>query len=132
VFGAIVWGYSAYTVHFSVHRAMEAAALTFVLIGGLGLLLGAVTRFDAAALIVAYIVALILQQLAAAPQGGGLPAWLVNVGRALPPVLQLDALRDHLYAAQPLDMTQLWHVLGYGGGAALIGFLLLRRLPLAR
>jgi len=28
-FGAIVWGYGSYTVHFSVHRSMEAALLTF-------------------------------------------------------------------------------------------------------
>ncbi len=132
VFGLIVWGYSAYTIHFSVHRAMEAAVLTFVLIGGLGLLFGAVTRFDAATLIVTYIAALVLQQLTLAPAHGGLPEWLMTVGRGLPPVLKLDTLRDHLYAAQPLDSAQLWHVLGYGGGAAVIGLLLLRRLPLSR
>jgi hypothetical protein len=132
VFGLMVWGFGAYTFHFSVHRAMEAAALTFVLIGGIGLLFGAVTRFDAATLIVTYIAALILQQVASAPQGAGLPAWLATIGRALPPVLKLDTLRNALYAAQPLDMAQLWQVLGYGGGAALLGFILLRRLPLAR
>jgi hypothetical protein len=132
VFGLMVWGFGAYTFHFSVHRAMEAAALTFVLIGGIGLLFGALTRFDAAALIVTYIAALILQQLASAPQRAGLPAWLAAVGRALPPVTKLDALRNDLYAAQPLDAAQLWHVLGYGGAAALLGILVLRRLPLSR
>jgi hypothetical protein len=135
VFGVIVWGYGAYTVHFSVHRAMEAAALTFVLIGGLGLLFGALTRFDGAALIAVYILALALGQLMMMPNGlqnGGLPAWLVPVVKGLPPVLKLDQLRDHLYAGQVLDMAQLVHVMAYGIVAALAGFLLLRRLPLAR
>jgi hypothetical protein len=136
VFGVIVAAYGAYTIHFSVHRAMEAAALTFVLIGGLGLLFGALTRFDSAALIVVYLLALILQQLSAPPGGApkppGLPEWLVVVGKLLPPVVKLDQLRDQLYAGTALDMAQFWHVVGYGGGAALIGFVLLRRLPLAR
>ncbi|MFI5230989.1 MAG: hypothetical protein ACHQSE_00630 [Gemmatimonadales bacterium] len=135
VFGVMVWAYGAYTIHVSVHRSMEAALLTFILIGGIGLLLGAVTRFDALALVAVYVVALILQQLMASRAGvvnGGLPAWLAFVGRVLPPVTALDALRTQLYAGAALDAAQLWHVLGYGGGAALVGFILLRRLPLAR
>ena len=136
MFGVIVSAYGAYTIHFSVHRAMEAAALTFLLIGGLGLLFGALTRFDSAVLIVVYLAALILQQLSAPPGGAprppGLPEWLVIVGKALPPVVKLDQLRDQLYAGTALDMAQLWHVVGYGGGAALIGFILLRWRPLAR
>ncbi|MGH7654802.1 MAG: hypothetical protein ACREN6_09070 [Gemmatimonadaceae bacterium] len=135
VFGVIVWAYGAYTIHFSIHRSMEAAMLTFVLIAGIGLLFGALTRFDGVALIVVYVVALLLQQAMASRTGvpnGGLPAWLAFIGKVLPPVTALDALRMHLYAGEALDMAQLWHVLGYGGGAALLGFILLRRLPLAR
>jgi hypothetical protein len=135
VFGLIVWGYGAYTIPFSVPRSMEAAVLTFALVGGLGLLLGALTRFDAAAVIALYVLALILQQLLAAPnalKNGGLPDWLALIARGLPPAMKLDQLRDHLYAGAALDAGQLWHVLGYGGGAALLGFVLLRRLPLAR
>jgi hypothetical protein len=134
-FGAIVWAFGSYTIHFSVHRSMEAAVLTFVLIGGVGLLLGALTRYDGAALIAFYVLALMLQQLMSAPNGlknGGLPAWLAAFANGLPPVGKLDHLRDHLYAGTALDMPELWHVLGYGGGAALLGFFLLRRLPLAR
>ena len=135
VFGLVVWAFGAYTIHFSIHRSMEAAVLTFVLIGGLGLLFGALTRYDGAGLIAVYVLALILQQLMATPnglQGGGLPQWLVYVAKALPPAQKLDALRNHLYAGEALDMAQLWHVLGYGAGAAVLGFILLRRLPLAR
>ncbi len=135
VFGLIVWGFGAYTIHFSVHRSMEAALLTFVLVGGLGLLFGALTRYDGAALIAVYILALMLHQLVTTPNAlpnGGLPDWLAFIEKGLPPVGKLDAVRDHLYAGTALDMAQLWHVLGYGGGAALLGFILLRRLPLAR
>jgi ABC-type transport system involved in multi-copper enzyme maturation permease subunit len=134
-FGLIVWGFGAYTIHFSVHRSMEAALLTFVLIGGLGLLLGALTRYDGAGLIAIYVFALMLQQLMSAANGlknGGLPDWLATLAKGLPPVGKLDHLRDHLYAGTTVDMAELWHVLGYGGGAALLGFILLRRLPLAR
>jgi hypothetical protein len=133
MFGLITWGFGAYTVHISVHRAAEAAALTFALIGGVGLLLGALTRFDAAALIAIYILGLILQ-LANAPgalNGAGLPSWLTATGRALPPFVQLDQLREQLYAATPLDQPQLWHVLGYGAACWALGLILLRRLPLA-
>jgi ABC-type transport system involved in multi-copper enzyme maturation permease subunit len=135
IFGLITWGFGAMTVHFSVHRAMEAALLTYVLLGGVGFLLGALTRFDAIAFILVYLAALLLQQLAAAPNGlrnGGLPAWLAVVGEALPPVVKLDGLRNHLYAAQPLDAAQLWPVLAYGAGAAVLGLAILRWRPLAQ
>jgi hypothetical protein len=133
-FGLIVWGFSAYTIHFSVHRSMEAAALTFVLVGGLGFLLGALTRIDGALLILLYVLSLILQQLTFAPRGipNGSPAWLVRVAGALPPVLKLDHVRDALYAGQPVDTWPLVHLLAYGGCAAIAGLVLLRRLPLAR
>lgn len=134
-FGLISWGFGALTMHFSVHRAMEAALLTYVLLGGMGFLLGALTRFDGITFIVIYLAALLLQQLAAAPNGvrhGGLPAWLAVVGEALPPVVTLDGLRNHLYAAQPLDAAQLWLVLAYGAGAAVLGLAILRWRPLAQ
>ena len=77
VFGVIVWAFGTYTTHFSVHRSMEAAALTFVLVGGMGLMLGALTRSDAAGLIALYVLSLVLHQLLATPNGvknGGLPS----------------------------------------------------------
>ncbi len=135
VFGLIVWGFSAYTVHFSVHRSMEAAALTFILMGGIGLLFGALTKSDGMLLIAVYVLATILRQIMIAPNGlsnGGLPDWVAAVAKSLPPSEKLDHLRNQLYAGLPLDMAALWHVVGYGGVAAVIGFVLLRRLPLSR
>ena len=134
-FGVMVAIFSSYTIHFSIHRSMEAAALTFVLIGGLGLLFGAITRLDGVLLIVSYVLALVLQQLLYASnalRNGGLSDWLARIAKVLPPAYHLDRLRDQLYAGAALDMPQLWHVLGYGSAAAIAGLILLRRLPLAR
>lgn len=135
MFGLITWGFGAMTIHFSVHRAMEAALLTYVLLGGIGFLLGALTRFDGVAFIAIYLLALLLQQFMAAPNGlhnGGLPDWLAAIAKVLPPVVTLDTLRNHIYAAQAIDPSQLWLVIGYGAGAGLLGLVLLRRGPLAR
>jgi ABC-type multidrug transport system permease subunit len=135
MFALITWVFGAMTFHFSVHRAAEAAVLTYVLLGGIGLLLGALTRFDGLAFIAVYLAALLLQQMMTAQNGlrnGGLPGWLSAIGTALPPVVKLDALRNQLYAAQPLDAAQLWYVIGYGAGAAVLGMVLLRLRPLAR
>lgn len=135
VFGSIVWIYGSYTIHFSVHGGMAAAALTFLLIGGLGLCFGALTRFDGGVLILVYTLALILQQMLAAKNAlpdGGLPRWAALAAKALPPVVKLDRVRDSMYALAPVDMSAFWHVVAYGGGAALIGLVCLRRLPLSR
>jgi hypothetical protein len=132
LFGLITWGYGAMTVHQPVVRAMEAAALTFVLVGGIGLLFSALTRFDGALLALTYVVAMTLQQVAAAPGHEQLPLWAVRLARVLPPAFALDQLRAQLYSGQSPDTAQLWHVIGYGLGAFLLGLAALRKLPVSR
>ncbi|HVT40879.1 MAG TPA: hypothetical protein VHE78_17700 [Gemmatimonadaceae bacterium] len=132
LFGIITWGYGAVTVHQPVAGAMAAAALTFVLVGGLGFLLGTLTRLDGLLVALVYIVSLTLQQVVAMPGPSQLPAWAVQIARVLPPAYDLDRLRDHLYTMQSLDTAQLWHVLGYGFGAFFLGLVALRKLPLSR
>jgi ABC-type polysaccharide/polyol phosphate export permease len=132
LFGAITWGYGAVTVHQPVLPAMAAAGLTFVLVGGVGLLLSTLTRFDGALLALVYVVAMTMQQVAAMPGRPQLPAWVVQVARVLPPAYRLDQLRSQLYSAEMVDTAQLWHVIGYGLGAFLLGLMALRRLPLSR
>jgi hypothetical protein len=131
LYGVLTAVYGSLTAHQSLHRSMEAAALIFALIGGLGFLFGAITNWDSIAVVLLMVVAIVLQQV-----GGesptALPAWANAMARALPPVLKLDQLRDGLHAAKPLDAGRLWHVLGYGGGAFLLGLFLYRRTPLAR
>jgi hypothetical protein len=132
LFGIITWGYGAVTVHQPVVGAMGAAGLTFVLVGGLGFLLGTLTRFDGLLVALAYIGSMTLQQVVALPGLPQLPAWAVQIARVLPPAYKLDQLRDQLYAAQALDTARLWHVLGYGLGAFVLGLVALRKLPLSR
>lgn len=133
LFGALTWAFGAFTVHVSVHRAMEAAALTFVLVGGLGFLLSTLTRFDGGLVVLLYVISMTLQQVVAQPaRADVLPGWLRQLSRILPPAYALDQLRNHLYAREALDQWQLWHVIGYGAGAFLLGFFALRKLPLTR
>jgi hypothetical protein len=132
LFGIITWGYGAVTVRQPVIAAMAAAGLTFVLVGGLGFLLGTLTRFDGLFVALAYVGSMTLQQVVAMPGLPQLPAWAVQIARVLPPAYKLDQLRDQLYAAQALDTARLWHVLGYGLGAFLLGLVALRKLPLSR
>jgi hypothetical protein len=61
-----------------------------------------------------------------------IPSWLRLVSRVLPPANTLDQVRNHLYAREAIDHAQVWHVVGYGGAAFLLGLLALRRLPLSR
>jgi ABC-type polysaccharide/polyol phosphate export permease len=111
---------------------MAAAALTFVLIAGLGLLFSTLTRFDGAVVALLYVISMALQQVASMPVPKPLPAWLTWLAGVLPPVHKLDHLRDQLYAGQPLVTGSLWHVLAYGLGAFALGLVALRRLPLSR
>jgi hypothetical protein len=132
IFGAITWTYGQYTVHFSVHRAMEAAALTFALVGGLGFLFSTLTRFDGGLVVLVYVISMTLQQVVAESRDNMIPSWLRLVSRVLPPANTLDQVRNHLYAREAIDHAQVWHVVGYGGAAFLLGLLALRRLPLSR
>lgn len=121
----------ALTAPAPVLAAAESAALTFVLVGGLGLLLGAVLRLDGAALVVVYLVSSIVQQIDS-QQPGVLPGWASTLGQLLPPAFKLDQVRTHLFSGQTPASADLWHVLGYGVMAAVAGLLVLRRAPLAR
>jgi hypothetical protein len=132
LFGLITWGYGAVTLRQTVVGAMAAEGLTFVLVGGLGFLLGTLTRFDGLLVALVYVGSMTLQQVVAIPGMAQLPAWAVQIARLLPPAYKLDQLRDQLYAAQALDTGRLWHVIGYGLGAFLFGLVALRRLPLSR
>ena len=121
----------AVTAPAPVLAAAESAALTFALVGGLGLLFGTLVRLDGGVLILVYTVSSVVQQVDA-QQAGVLPAWASSLGRALPPVLKLDQVRTHLFAGQSPAAADVWHVLGYGAAAAAVGLLVLRRAPLAR
>jgi hypothetical protein len=132
LFGALTWGWGALAIHVSVHRAMEAAALTYVLVGGLGLLFSVLLRFDGLLLVVVYLISNVLQQIVSMPGRPRLPPWAVQFSAVLPPVYQMDQARNHLYAAEAIPAADIWHVVGYGVGAFVLGVLLLRKLALSR
>lgn len=115
----------------AVLAAAQSAALTFVLVGGLGLLFGSLLRLDGAVLVLVYLISSIVQQIDT-QQPGVLPGWASTLGQLLPPVNKLDQVRTHLFAGQAPVYADLWHVLGYGALAGVVGLLVLRRAPLAR
>ena len=132
LFGALTWGWGALTIHVSVHRAMEAATLTFVLVGGLGLLFSVLLRFDGLLVVLVYLVSMTLQQVVSLPGKPRLPEGAVQLAKVLPPVYKMDQVRNHLYAAEAISAADVWHVVGYGLGAFALGLLLLRKLALSR
>jgi hypothetical protein len=138
LFGLITWLFGLASSPIPVIPAMEAAVLTFVLIGSLGFMLGALTRYDGGILALVYLVATLTQQLAAQAKDfspdrlADIPAIVRNLATVLPPAYSLDRIRVALYTASVVDTTMLVHVLGYSAGAIVIGVIALRRLPLAR
>ena len=135
LFGLLTWIWGMLTHHQSIHRGMEAAALTFMLIGGIALIFNAITRFDGVCTAVTYMLTMTLQMIALGPSmqtHGGLPEWLFQLQRVLPPIYQLDKVRNALYTGDALVMADVWHVVLYSIGMTVVGLLLLRRAPLSR
>jgi ABC-type multidrug transport system permease subunit len=111
--------------------AFEAAALTWILIGGVGFLLGALTNVDAALLVLVWIASQLVHTLKreAPDQVWG---WVRQLARVMPPTHKLDYVRDTLYAGWPMHWTNFWHVVAYGVLAFVAALLVLRRTSLSR
>jgi hypothetical protein len=106
-----------------------AAGLTFALLGSLLFLLSTLTYQDGLVFILAWVFTLIVRQVEPALKDGH---WLHQAVKVLPPTHRLDAVRDALYAAQPVVAADVWHVLAYGGACLVLALVALRRLPLSR
>jgi hypothetical protein len=138
LFAIITLIFGSVTTPMPIVGAIEAAALTFVVIAPLSMVFGALSRFDSGALVVTYLLASLTQQIVAQAKTVGpaaleaLPKFLAPIAAILPPVQDLSAQRDLLYAGQALDASALGHIVGYSAGALVLGVLLLRRLPLSR
>lgn len=138
LFAIITLIFGSLTTPISVTGAVEAAALTFVVIAPLSLVFGALSRFDSGALVLTYLLASLTQQVVAQAKAVGpaaleaLPKFLAPIAAILPPVQDMGAQRDLLYAGQALDTAALGHIFGYSAGALVLGVVLLRRLPLSR
>ena len=138
LFAIITLIFGSATTSMPLVGAIEAAALTYAVIAPLSLVFGALSRFDSGVMVLVYLLASVTQQIVAQAKAVGpaalevLPKFLAPLAAILPPVQDLSAQRDLLYAGQALDATALGHIFGYSAGALVLGVVLLRRLPLSR
>jgi hypothetical protein len=125
---ALAWG--TVMPHESPERASLAGVVAFALIGGLGFAFGALTDADAALTPLSFIFATSAQ--ATLVDYSNPPQWLVITAKVLPPAADFEKTRRLLNDAHPLLPAPLWHVLGYGAAAWVLGLIFLRWRPLAR
>lgn len=112
-----------------VLQVAAACALTFALLGSILFFLSTLTYQDGLVFILIWVLTLILRQIEPAMKVGH---WMHTAVRILPPTHRLDAVREALYAGHEWAMTDVWHVLAYGGACFVLALIALRRLPLAR
>ena len=113
--------------------AIGHIAVTFVLVGGVGFLLSAITHRDGVALVAVYVATALLRGGVDALGWFGMgPAGVLRpVVHALPPFHLLDPLRDALATGTPVGAGDLLWVLAYGLGAFAAGLVVLRHRPLS-
>lgn len=113
--------------------ALLHVALAAVLVGGVGFLLGALTRHDGAALVAVLVLSTVVRA-GGAPLGGlgRRPAEVLQfVAALLPPFHLLDAVRAALARGTPPGAGVLVGILAYGLGCTAAALLVLRHRPLA-
>jgi hypothetical protein len=107
-----------------------AAAIAFVLIGGVGLLLSVLTRMDSGLLIAVYLIPDVLSQILQAK-----PEWIwwaKPLLTIMPPMHRLDEIRRALLTHAQFPQADVVHALLYGSGCIVLGIYLVRKLPLVR
>jgi hypothetical protein len=110
--------------------AVGSVGTSLVLIGGVGFLLSVLTAQDTLLLIVVYLVPDMLDSLQNVFPGW---KWLFNgLLTVMPPMHQLDDLRNALIQNTAVAQGTLWHVLLYGTGCIALAWYLVRRMPLVR
>jgi ABC-type transport system involved in multi-copper enzyme maturation permease subunit len=104
---------------------LSATLLVYVVVGGLGLLLSAVTRLD-------WIVLVLLWGTAALVQGAWSVAggWRALVAGLLPPAQAVSELQAALHAGGALDPRSVAWALGYAALCLALALVVLRRRPL--
>lgn len=107
--------------------ALGFAALYFLLFGGVGFLLSAITRYDWVALGVVWALARLLRTFV--PASG---SWYGRVlDLALPPLHVLAATGRALVHGEPAPLAACAWVAGYGLAAVVLGVVVIRNRPLA-
>lgn len=107
--------------------ALLFVALYFLLFGGIGLLLSAVTRYDWMALGLVWALAQLLRSLFPADE-----SWYGRVlDVSLPPLHVLSAMGGALVRGEAVPPFSYVWVAAYGSAALLLGLIIVRRRPLA-
>ncbi len=124
-------GFSYFVLPVPVWPVVASAAVYGLLLGGLGMLAGSVTRHDGAVVIGAVLVGSILQQTVR-QSAGQAPAWMEWIAVLLPPVDSADRVRTALLTGAAVDQRALALVLAWGAGMLLASLVVIRRAPLVR
>lgn len=131
VIGLLGYWLQAFTAPLPIPALMTVMGLTWILVGGVGFLISAVTNVDAVMLVVLYVTSTVLHSLKDMP-GSPMWPWLRQVTRFALPTHKLDFIRDQLYAGAPMPWTHAYHVIGYGVIAVVLALVVLRRTSFAR
>jgi len=129
--GILGSAWQAATVPQHVGGLMMTMAMAWVMLGGVGFLVSALTNADLVAILGVYLGTAVLRSLRDLPESP-LPAWLSQAARVLPPTQKLDYVREHLLAGAGMPWAHAAHVLLYGAGAFALGLVVLRRPSLVR
>lgn len=129
--GALGALWQAGTVPQPVGGVMVVMGFTWVLIGGAGFLISALTNHDIAILVAVYGGTSVLRSLRDMPNSPLWP-WLSQLARVLPPTQKVDYIRTVVYAGGDIPWMHAAHVLAYGLGCLALGIVALRRTNLAR
>jgi hypothetical protein len=124
--GLLALWLQAGTASLPIAAAMEVMGLHWILVGGIGFALTALTNHDAVILVLTYVVSALLHALKDTPRSP-LPEWLRQATRLLPPTHKLGYIQDFAFANGALPMPHVWHVLGYGAACVAVGIVVLRR-----
>lgn len=114
----------------SVGGIAATMALTWVLVGGVGFALSAVTSYDAILLVVAFVGSEMLHALKDVPESPLWP-WLQQVTRLTLPLHKLAYVRASLMAGDAVPWPHVAQVVAYGVGAFALGIVVVRRRALS-
>lgn len=128
--GAVAW--SGAMPHEPAARAVALCALSFLLIGGVGFGVGALTNLDAAIVPLAFMFAASASGVISDYARGRAPAWLVLVERMLPPARAIHDAAGAIINGRAPAMAAVGPIVLWGAAGWVAGVFILRWRPLAR
>lgn len=128
VVSVLVWLFSVTVQPFFPPRLLIYMSVYYVLLGGLGFLASALTRRDAVAVVLVWLMSLVVHARMSDESG---PGWqLLNV--LVPPSHKTTPMLVAILTGQPLDAGAVWWALGYGLVCFVAGLAVIRFRPMAQ